>query len=84
MEKDNISDDDLEILTDKVLQKLIERSSNPRWHQMNSPMTVGELIQGQLPFQESTEEMLVAEIARLTTLLNMYAVSYTHLRAHET
>tara|TARA_B100000131_G_C17681788_1_gene436848 strand:+ start:169 stop:465 length:297 start_codon:yes stop_codon:yes gene_type:complete len=81
MKKDNISDDDLEILTDKVLQKLIERSSNPRWHQMNSPMTIAELIQGQLPFQESTEEMLVAELARLTTLLNMYEHNEEYMKA---
>ena len=44
-------------------------------------MTVGELIQGQLPFQESTEEMLVAEIARLTTLLNMYEHNEEYMKA---
>ena len=81
MNIDNISDEDLERLTEKVLRKLIERSHSPQWHQMNTPMTIGELIEGQLPFKESEEEMLIAELARLTTLLNLYENNEEFMKA---
>ena len=81
MNIDNISDEDLERLTEKVLRKLIERSHSPQWHQMNTPMTIGELIEGQLPFKERTEEMLIAEVARLTTLMNMYESQEEYMKA---
>ena len=38
-------------VVEKVLRRLIERSHSPQWHQMNPPMTIGELIEGQLPFK---------------------------------
>ena len=83
MNIDNISDEDLERLTEKVLRRLIERSHSPQWHQMNTPMTIGELIEGQLPFKERTEEMLIAEVARLTTLMNMYESQEEYMKDME-
>ena len=66
-----MTDDELNELTDKVLDKLIEKSATPHWHQYNTPMSLGELLKGMLPFKETEEEMLVSELAR--------SVSYTHL-----
>jgi|8_EtaG_2_1085327.scaffolds.fasta_scaffold07961_2 hypothetical protein len=68
-------------IAEKVLDKLIKASHSPQWHQMNTPMTIGELLQGQLPFKETEEEMLVAEMARLTTLLHMYEGNEEYLKA---
>ena len=67
-----MTDDELNIIVDRVLDKLIEKSASPNWHQYNTPMTVGELLKGQLPFKETEEEFLVGEMARLTTLMHMY------------
>ena len=71
----------LDELTEKVLQRLIQRSNSSQWHQMNTPMTLGELLKGQLPFRETEEEALVAELARLTTLLNMYEHNEEYMKA---
>ena len=71
----------LDELTEKVLRRLIERSHGPQWHQMNTPMTIGELIQGQIPFKETDEEALIAEMARLTTLMNMYESQEEYMKA---
>ena len=71
----------LDELADKVLDKLIEKSQNPKWHQYNTPMTVGELLKGQLPFKETEEEFLVSEMARLTTLMNMYEHNEEYMKA---
>ena len=64
----------LDELADKVLDKLIQKAQQPQWHQYNTPMTLGELIKGQLPFKETNEEFLVSEMARLTTLLHMLSL----------
>ena len=37
-----------------------------------SPMSINEIIKGQIPFKETDEEFLISELARLMTLLNMY------------
>ena len=76
-----MTDDELNILADKVLDILIEKSANPKWHQYNTPMTIGELIQGQIPFKETDEEALIAEMARLTTLMNMYESQEEYMKA---
>ena len=67
--------------TDMVLDKLIQRAASPQWHQYNTPMTLGELLKGQLPFKETNEEFLVAELARLTTLVNMYESQEEYMKA---
>ena len=71
----------LDELADKVLDKLIEKAQQPQWHQYNTPMTLGELLKGQLPFKETNEEFLVAELARLTTLVNMYESQEEYMKA---
>ena len=58
-----MTDDELNVLADRVLDKLIEKSASPQWHQYNTPMTIGELLKGQLPFKETEEEFLVGEMA---------------------
>ena len=71
----------LDELADKVLDKLIQKAAHPQWHQYNTPMTLGELIKGQLPFKETEEEFLVGEMARLTTLMNMYEGQEEYMKA---
>ena len=71
----------LEELADKVLDILIEKSQSPKWHQYNTPMTIGELLKGQLPFKETNEEFLVSEMARLTTLMHMYESQEEYMKA---
>ena len=78
---DGLSDDDLNRLTDMILDRLIERAAGPQWHQYNTPLTVGELLKGQLPFEETQEEALVGQMARLTTLLNMYEHQEEYMKA---
>jgi|TARA_R100001463_G_scaffold11770_2_gene32835 hypothetical protein len=76
-----MTDDELNIIVDRVLDKLIEKSASPNWHQYNTPMTVGELLKGQLPFKETEEEFLVGEMARLTTLMHMYETNEEYMKA---
>ena len=71
----------LDEITEKVLDRLIQKAASPQWHQYNTPMTLGELIKGQLPFKETEEEFLVGEMARLTTLMNMYEGQEEYMKA---
>ena len=80
-DNNNMTEDELNVLADKVLDILIERSASPKWHQYNTPMTIGELIKGQLPFKETEEEFLVGELARLTTLMHMYEGNEEYMKA---
>ncbi len=80
-DNNNMTEDELNILADKVLDILIEKSASPKWHQYNTPMTIGELIKGQLPFKETEEEFLVGELARLTTLMPMYDGNEEYMKA---
>ena len=57
------------------------RGKQPQWHQYNTPMTIGELIKGQLPFKETDEEFLMGELARLTTLMHMYEQQEEYMKA---
>ena len=81
LDNNNMTDDELNILADKVLDILIEKSASPKWHQYNTPMSIGELIKGQLPFKETEEEFLVGELARLTTLMHMYEGNEEYMKA---
>ena len=76
-----MTDDDLNKLTDMVLDKLIQRAASPQWHQYNTPMTIGELLKGQLPFKETEEEALISELARLHTLEGMYEEKEQYMKA---
>jgi hypothetical protein len=68
-------------LADKILEILVQRAQQPQWHQFNTPMTIGELLKGQMPFKETEEEHLVSELARLTTLMNMYEQQEEYMKA---
>jgi len=70
MQLDNIDDNMLDTIADLVLDKLLYKMKN-EIHAM-TPLSVEDLIRGQMPFKESDEEFLIAELARLMTLLNMY------------
>ena len=76
-----MTDDELDILADKVLDKLIQKTASPKWHQYNNPMTIGELLKGQLPFKETEEEALISELARLHTLEGMYEEKEQYMKA---
>ena len=76
-----MTEEDINKITDKVLDKLIQRAQSPHWHQYNTPMTIGELIKGQLPFKETEEEFLVSEMARLHTLLSLYESQEEYMKA---
>ena len=76
-----MTDDELNKITDMVLDKLIQKAQSPHWHQYNTPMTIGELIKGQLPFKETEEEFLIGELARLTTLMHMYETQEEYMKA---
>ena len=80
-DNNNMTEDELNVLADKVLDILIERSASPKWHQYNTPMTIGELIKGLLPFKETEEEFLVGELARLTTLMHMFEGNEEYMKA---
>ena len=76
-----MTEDELNKVTDMVLDKLIQKAQSPHWHQYNTPMTIGELIKGQLPFKETEEEFLIGELARLTTLMHMYETQEEYMKA---
>ena len=70
MQLDNIDDNMLDTIADLVLDKLLYKMKN-EIHAI-TPLSVEDLIRGQMPFKESDEEFLIAELARLMTLLNIY------------
>jgi len=70
MDLDNINDDMLDTLTDLVIEKLLYKFKN-EVHAI-TPMSVKDILQGFVPFKETDEEFLVAEMARLMTLLHLY------------
>ena len=35
LDNNNMTDDELDILADRVLDKLIQKSASPQWHQYN-------------------------------------------------
>ena len=76
-----MTNDELNVLADKVLDILIQKAQQPQWHQYNTPMTIGELIKGQLPFKETEEEFLVSEMARLHTLMSLYEGQEEYMKA---
>jgi len=79
MQLDNIDDGMLDTIADLVLDKLLYKMKN-EIHAM-TPLSVEDLIRGQMPFKESDEEFLVAELARLMTLLNMYEEKEQYTKA---
>ena len=68
-------------LTMRVLDKIIQMGNGPEWHQMNSPLTIKDIMRGLMPFKETDEEFLVGQLARLTTLLHMYEDNQEFMKA---
>jgi hypothetical protein len=71
MDLDNINDHTIELITNAVIKKMLYKFKQ-EYHQMSTPMSVGDLMKGYMPFRESEEEFLLAEMARLHTLLALY------------
>ena len=71
MDLDNINDETIELITNAVIKKMLWKFKQEE-HQLNSPMTVAEILKGYLPFKETQEEFLLAEMSRLHTLLALY------------
>ena len=71
MNLDNINDRTIELITDAVIKKMLYKFKQ-EYHQMSTPMSVGDLMKGYMPFVETEEEFLLAEMARLHTLLALY------------
>ena len=80
MDLDNINDKTIDIITDAVIKKMLYKFKQ-EYHQLNTPMSVAELMKGFMPFRETEEEFLVAELARLTTLLHMYEDKEEYIKA---
>ena len=59
------------MITDAVIKKMLWKFKQ-EYHQLNTPMSVGDLMKGYMPFRETEEEFLLAEMARLHTLLALY------------
>jgi hypothetical protein len=71
MDLDNINDKTIDLITDAVIKKMLYKFKQ-EYHQMSTPMSVTDLMKGFMPFRETEEEYLVAEMARLHTLLAIY------------
>ena len=71
MDLDNINDQTIELITNAVIKKMLYKFKQ-EYHQMSTPMSVGDLMKGYMPFRETEEEFLLAEMARLHTLLALY------------
>ena len=71
MDLDNINDQTIELITNAVIKKMLYKFKQ-EYHQISTPMSVGDLMKGYMPFRETEEEFLVAEMARLHTLLALY------------
>ena len=79
MDLDNINDETIELITNAVIKKMLYKFKQEYHH--TTPMTIGDLMKGYMPFRETEEEALVAELARLTTLLNMYEHNEEYMKA---
>ena len=69
-----MTDEQLTKLADLIAERLINHRNNKdvAWHD-KSPITIEDLLEDMpLSFQETQEEHMIGEIARLTTLMMMY------------
>jgi len=80
MDLDNINDATIDMISDAVIKKILWKFKQEE-HQLNSPMTIAEVLKGYLPFKETPEEFLLAEMARLTTLLALYEEQEEFMKA---
>ena len=66
-----MTDETIDKLAEKILDKLLERCSQPEWHVRRSDEFVNNLS-GIIAFKESEEERMIGEISKLMTLMVMY------------
>jgi len=80
MDLDNINDATIDVITDAVIKKMLWKFKQEE-HQMSTPMTIADIMKGYMPFKETEEEFLVAEMARLHTLLAIYEGKEEYMKA---
>lgn len=80
MDLDNINDATIDVITDAVIKKMLWKFRQEE-HQMSTPMTIADVMKGYMPFKETEEEFLVAEMARLHTLLAIYEGKEEYMKA---
>ena len=80
MDLDNINDATIEMITNAVIKKMLWKFKQEE-HQMSTPMTIADIMKGYMPFKETEEEFLVAEMARLHTLLAIYEGKEEYMKA---
>ena len=80
MDLDNINDATIDMITDAVIKKMLWKFRQEE-HQMSTPMTIADVMKGYMPFKETEEEFLVAEMARLHTLLAIYEGKEEYMKA---
>ena len=66
-----MTDETIDKLAEKILDKLLERCSKPEWHVRRSDDFVNNLS-GIIAFKESEEERMLGEMSKLMTLMVMY------------
>jgi len=80
MDLDNINDKTIDLITDAVIRKMLWKFKQ-EYHQLSTPMSVTDIMKGYMPFRETPEEFLLAELARLTTLLALYEGKEEYMKA---
>ena len=80
MDLDNINDKTIDIITDAVIKKMLWKFKQ-EYHQLETPMSISDLMKGYMPFRETEEEFLLAEMARLHTLLALYEEQEEYIKA---
>ena len=66
-----MTDEFLDQLAERLLDKLLEKCSQPEWHVRRSDDFVNNLS-GIIAFKENEEERMLGEMSKLMTLMVMY------------
>ena len=80
MDLDNINDKTIDIITDAVIKKMLWKFKQ-EYHQLETPLSIADIMKGYMPFRETEEEFLLAEMARLHTLLALYESKEEFMKA---
>jgi murein L,D-transpeptidase YafK len=75
----DMSDKMLDNIAELVLDKLLYKFKNEL--HARTPMSAKDLLTGYVPFKETDEEFLIAETARLMTLLHLYEDKEEYIKA---